>query len=185
MRTNKDKDLSMEDVLSSIRKYVTESNEKRPMIYSNSDSDLDVIRLEEPYEEPDYSEYKEANEYFGMDEQYKDTNETNYNENYNEEHIDHNANNNFDSRDYDMDNSKNYVKHKDRLLEEKSEQEVSSSFKSLKSHLEEEKQKGSSIESFFESIASPMVAKWLNENLEAIVRELVSKEIERITKECK
>lgn len=174
MRIKKDHDMSMEEVLRSIRKHVTE--DRKPMIYSSGHDDEsmgEVIRLEDPYEE----------DFFNEDTRYKKEERTENNKHEHScdipeyfddfKHLNGYTNMHKNNNDRNSDN--------ESLLENDQKREIFGSFNKLRHHINDEKQSNSSLETFFKSIATPMIAEWLNENLEKIVKELVEKEIEKIT----
>ncbi|MBQ9440946.1 MAG: DUF2497 domain-containing protein [Alphaproteobacteria bacterium] len=184
----KDEDMSMEDILSSIRKYVSEEDVSKSNKFASSQNEQQDNMNNDKVINLDASNIFPQNN----DDNIKTgTIEPDPLQNYDiDDLINNNSNSTFNKRK----NSVNNNSIEDGIISSQNESGQNSPFnklaEALKAYGKQKKVKTTSelsynmtVEQFLRTIVESYVQKWMNENLKKIVEQIVLKEVEKLKSE--
>ena len=182
----KDEDMSMEDILSSIRKYVSEEDiSKSNKFTSSPNENKDVINNDKVINLDASSVFPQDNDDSISNNTKSNTIESDILQQYNIDNLMDNNNNNI-IKDNNINSSSNNNR-------DVNGQENSSPFnklaEALKTYGKQKKVKMSdlnynmTVEQFLRTIVESYVQKWMDENLKKIVEQIVLKEVEKLKSE--
>jgi len=180
----KDEDMSMEDILSSIRKYVSEEDISKSNKFTSSPNETkDIINNDKVINLDASSVFQQDNDDIINSNTKSNTIESDVLQQYNIDNLMNNNNNNI-IKDNNINSSNN---------KELNGQENSSPFnklaEALKTYGKQKKVKMSdlnynmTVEQFLRTIVESYVQKWMDENLKKIVEQIVLKEVEKLKSE--